>query len=176
MGTNGFIAERQIRALLDTLHDRETVVLVNAHAPRRWVGPNNELLARVARDYPNVRLVDWSRISAAHPEYFVADNIHLTGPGLRAYTGAIQAAAGFLPPSRFTAAANYAALAASTQSPGAARVALASAATAPAKHVPEASTVPAVTVPADTAPADTVPAETAPVAPDGSGTKVAARL
>ncbi len=118
LGTNGFIAERQLRALLDTLRDRDAVVLVNAHAPRRWVIPNNELIARVAPDYPNVRVVDWYGLAATHPEYFVADDIHLTGPGLRAFSGAIQAAAHFLPPDRFTAAANQAALAASTPASG----------------------------------------------------------
>jgi hypothetical protein len=98
IGTNGFVAERQLRALLDTLRDRDTVVLVNAHAPRRWVIPNNELIARVAPDYPNVRVVDWYHLAQAHPEYFVRDDIHLTGPGLRVFSGAIQAAAAVEPP------------------------------------------------------------------------------
>jgi len=118
LGTNGFVAERQVRMLLELLKDRTRVVLVNAHAPRRWVAPNNQLLARVARDYPNVCVVDWNAISDGHPDYFVADDIHLTPAGLRAYTGAIREAASFLPPSRFTRDSNRAALAASSPAAG----------------------------------------------------------
>ncbi|TGO04272.1 hypothetical protein SERN_1865 [Serinibacter arcticus] len=36
----------------------------------------NELLARVAGEYPHARLVDWSSAAAAHPEWLYGDLIH----------------------------------------------------------------------------------------------------
>ena len=90
LGTNGYLSERQLRDLLDDLGDRQKVVLVNFHAERRWVAPNNALLARVAPDYPQVTLVNWEGISRRHPEYFVQDGIHLTGRGIMAFADLIR--------------------------------------------------------------------------------------
>ena len=101
LGTNGFVAERQLRAMLAELHDSPRVLLVNAHAPRRWVEPNNAILARVAAEFPNVTLIDWHAVADGHAEYFVSDDIHLTSQGLRAFSAAIQDAGHFLPPARY---------------------------------------------------------------------------
>lgn len=49
LGTNGYLAEKQFRALLEQLSDRKTVVVLNVYGARRWTGPNNELIDQVAR-------------------------------------------------------------------------------------------------------------------------------
>ena len=59
VGNNGAIAERDLRSLLDTLTNHD-VALVSLYVPRSWERYNNDLFARAAADYPNVRLLDWT--------------------------------------------------------------------------------------------------------------------
>lgn len=101
LGTNGYINEAQYREMLGELADRSTVI--NVHAERRWTAPNNAMIARLAADFPNVRLIDWHAIASGQPRYFVKDGIHLTPQGIAALDAQIQAAIGAalqrLPPS-----------------------------------------------------------------------------
>ena len=85
LGTNGYVTEAQLREALESLRDRQQVILVNARAPRRWVETNNDLMARVAPEYPNVVLADWAALGDAHPEFFASDGIHLSPTGQRAF-------------------------------------------------------------------------------------------
>ena len=94
LGTNGYITESQYRALLAELADREHVLLVNVHVPKPWMKPNNEIIARMAADFPNVRVIDWDALSAARPAFFGKDNTHLTVKGIRALTAQIKEATG----------------------------------------------------------------------------------
>jgi hypothetical protein len=94
LGTNGYLAERQFRVLLEQLGDRKTVVVVNVYGARRWIGSNNETIARVTQDFDNVRLVDWHAIGQANPDFFVQDGIHLSGTGIHAYYNQIRLALG----------------------------------------------------------------------------------
>lgn len=94
LGTNGYITESQYRALLAELADREHVLLVNVHVPKPWMKPNNEIIARMPADFPNVRVIDWDALSAARPAFFGKDNTHLTMKGIRALTAQIKEATG----------------------------------------------------------------------------------
>lgn len=94
LGTNGYIDEGQFRELLKALAACKLVILVNVHADRRWTEPNNELIARMAREFPNTHLVDWHLASASRPDYFVKDGIHLTRRGILAFTSQIKMATG----------------------------------------------------------------------------------
>ena len=49
----------------------------------------NNSLNKFASQYDNLHIIDWNSISKGHPEYFVADGIHLTGIGREAYKKAI---------------------------------------------------------------------------------------
>ena len=89
LGTNGYINEGEFRALLGELADRTSVIVINIHAERRWTAPNNAMIARLAREFANVRVLDWHAISAQRPDYFVNDGIHLTVRGMRALTAQI---------------------------------------------------------------------------------------
>ncbi|PWD49391.1 acetyltransferase [Serinibacter arcticus] len=74
-GTNGPIAEADLRRLLDGTADRR-VFLVTIKAPVAWEGMNNELLARVVPEYPHAGLIDWAGAATAHPDWLYSDTIH----------------------------------------------------------------------------------------------------
>ncbi len=95
VGTNGYVTEDQLRTILALLDDRDRVIIVNAAAPRRWVERNNDLIARIAADYPNTVVADWSSVANDHPEYFVSDQVHLSGRGQRAFVDEILRVAEF---------------------------------------------------------------------------------
>lgn len=95
VGTNGYVTEDQLQTILTMLDDRERVILVNAAAPRRWVEKNNALIERIAADHHNVVVADWSSVATEHPEYFVSDQVHLTGKGQRAFVDEIFRVAEF---------------------------------------------------------------------------------
>lgn len=94
LGTNGYINEGQFRELLTALADRKSVIVVNVHADRRWTAPNNEIIGRMAHEFPNVRLIDWNTVSSGHADYFGKDGIHLTRKGILALTAEIKVATG----------------------------------------------------------------------------------
>lgn len=108
LGTNGYVTESQLRRSLRELADRHRVIVVNANAPRRWVPENNDMLARVVREYRNAVLVDWAAMSLEHPEFFASDHIHLSPSGQRAFVAEVIRAGGF--PSRPLPLARTAAL------------------------------------------------------------------
>lgn len=95
LGTNGYVTEKQLRAMLELLRDRERVLVMNSRVPRRWMAANNRLLATVVPQYPNAVLIDWHGISDPKPEFFVKDGVHLTGSGMRAFVAAVVAAGDF---------------------------------------------------------------------------------
>jgi peptidoglycan/LPS O-acetylase OafA/YrhL len=94
LGTNGYLGEKQFRALLEQLADRKKVVVLNVYGARRWTGPNNDLIAQVSQDFDNVHMVDWHAIGQSNPAYFVQDGIHLSGSGIHAYYNQIRMALG----------------------------------------------------------------------------------
>jgi peptidoglycan/LPS O-acetylase OafA/YrhL len=93
LGSNGIVNSQQLRAMLVALGDRR-IVLVNSRVPRPWMKPNNAVMAEVAADYPNVTIADWASAAAGRRDYFVADGVHLTPKGARAYAALIARAAG----------------------------------------------------------------------------------
>jgi peptidoglycan/LPS O-acetylase OafA/YrhL/lysophospholipase L1-like esterase len=95
LGNNGYVTEDHLRTILALLDDRERVILVTAAAPRRWVERNNALIERIAADHPNTVVADWSSVANDHPEYFVSDQVHLTGKGQRALIDEIFRVAAF---------------------------------------------------------------------------------
>ncbi|MBS0457863.1 MAG: acyltransferase family protein [Proteobacteria bacterium] len=97
LGTNGYVYEEQLRQILATVKDCQRVVLVNSHVPRRWMEANNQLIDRLAPQFPNVVVVRWSDVSEGQPDYFVADGVHLTDRGQRAYIGQIMRVGHLLP-------------------------------------------------------------------------------
>ena len=91
-GTNGTLTESMTRTLLNIVKKHPRVVLINDNVPRSWRDSNNDSIARVAPEFPNVVVVDWRKASLHHPEYFVSDRVHLTQKGARAYAALIRQA------------------------------------------------------------------------------------
>jgi peptidoglycan/LPS O-acetylase OafA/YrhL/lysophospholipase L1-like esterase len=96
-GTNGYVTEKQLRKMLGLLADRERVLLINTHVPRRWMDENNDTIDRVLKDFPNAALVDWRAVSDDQPKYFVSDGVHLTISGQRAFVAEIVKTGHFVP-------------------------------------------------------------------------------
>lgn len=97
LGTNGYVYEDQLRAILSELKDCKQVILMNSHVPRRWMEANNVLIDRLAPEFPNVLVVRWSDLSENQPDYFVSDGVHLTDRGQRAFIASIMRAGHLLP-------------------------------------------------------------------------------
>jgi peptidoglycan/LPS O-acetylase OafA/YrhL/lysophospholipase L1-like esterase len=89
MGTNGIITQGHIDAMMDVLRDRKRVVFLNLKVPRRWEGPDNDVLAANIPRFPNAVLIDWHNTANAHPEWFYEDGFHLRPDGARAYADLI---------------------------------------------------------------------------------------
>lgn len=89
LGTNGYVTEKQLRTILDMLRDRQRVLVVNTRVPKRWMAANNALIEAVVPTYRNTVLIDWFGISDSRSDYFVADGVHLTASGMRAFVAAV---------------------------------------------------------------------------------------
>jgi hypothetical protein len=92
LGNNDLLIEETVRAIFELLKESPKIVVVNTAVPRPYRDANNELVAKLAAQYANVRVVDWNAISEGHPEYFAPDGVHLVPIGVSAYVMAIDEA------------------------------------------------------------------------------------
>jgi peptidoglycan/LPS O-acetylase OafA/YrhL len=92
IGSNGSFSARQFDDLMAQLADVRRVVVLTVKVPRRWEGPNNNVIVEGVKRYPNAVLVDWHAASADHPELFWRDGIHLQPAGAILYADLIAAA------------------------------------------------------------------------------------
>lgn len=89
LGNNNRLVERDVVSLFEVMKDQPRIIVVNTAVPRAWRSENNEIIAAVAARYPNTTVIDWSAISAPHPDYFASDGVHLNPAGVNAYVSAI---------------------------------------------------------------------------------------
>ena len=89
MGNNNALTESQVLNILEALKFEKRVILVNTAVPRSWRDSNNELIAKVASGFPNVKVINWAAISEGHPEYFAPDGVHLVPTGVAIYVAEI---------------------------------------------------------------------------------------
>jgi len=71
---------------MKTAKDRKVFWVNVANNLNSYVNKN---LEKLAQKYDNLYIVDWNTISSGHSEYFIADKIHLSESGRKAYTSAI---------------------------------------------------------------------------------------
>ena len=76
-GTRGLV-----RQVIDALGPERRILLYNIYSPSSFVDESNEVYAKIAEEYPNVYLVDWSSVARAHPEYLKADRTHPNMTGM----------------------------------------------------------------------------------------------
>ena len=90
LGNNNRLVEADVISLMEIVKNQPKIIVVNTAVPRSWKEANNQLIADVVNRYPNTTIVDWSAISANHPEFFATDGVHLNPPGVNAYVSAIR--------------------------------------------------------------------------------------
>jgi peptidoglycan/LPS O-acetylase OafA/YrhL len=92
LGNNDLLTEETVRAIFELVKESPRIVVVNTAVPRPYRDANNSLIAEIAAQYANVKVVDWNAISDGHPEYFAPDGVHLVPTGVSAYVIAIDEA------------------------------------------------------------------------------------
>ncbi len=85
LGTNGTIPDDQFAEMMQLLSGVKRVVIVNLKVDQPWEQADNDTLAASVPRYPNAVLFDWHAIAVQHPEFFVADGVHLTNEGQAYY-------------------------------------------------------------------------------------------
>jgi hypothetical protein len=89
IGNNGAFTDGEFNEAMRIAGPARRVIFVNLKEPRAWEAPNNAVIARGVARYPNAELVDWHAASAAHPELFYNDLIHLRPDGAAVYVALI---------------------------------------------------------------------------------------
>jgi hypothetical protein len=92
LGNNDLLQPETVRAIFALAQDSPRIVVVNTAVPRPYRDANNQIIKEVAREFSNVRVVDWNEISKDRPEYFAPDGVHLVPTGVTAYVMAIDEA------------------------------------------------------------------------------------
>lgn len=85
LGTNGAFSESQFDSIMSALGNRK-VYWVNVRVPtKRWQNDVNALLARMAKKYDNLTLIDWYDYSNSHNDWFYDDQVHPNPEGMKHY-------------------------------------------------------------------------------------------
>lgn len=86
LGTNGPFKTSVGQELLDAIGSDKTIYWVNVYgAHLRWQDDSNATISELAKQNPNVHIIDWASEAAAHPEWFYNDGIHLKPAGQKGY-------------------------------------------------------------------------------------------
>ncbi len=85
LGNNNALSEQTVIDIFETIKNQPQIIVVNTAVLRTWKDANNEIISKVSARYPNVKLVDWDRISKGRPELFAPDGVHLSPTGSDVY-------------------------------------------------------------------------------------------
>jgi lysophospholipase L1-like esterase len=87
LGANGYVTHDDIGVALGVLCCTRKLVLVTPRQLGGYSGQNAVIEHQEARKHPGrILLLDWVRDSAGHPGWFQPDGLHLTLPGVAAFT------------------------------------------------------------------------------------------
>ncbi len=90
LGDNGTFRDDQFDEMMSILAGVRRVVVLTVKVDRPWEEQVNGMIAERTPSYRNVVVADWRSYSQAHTDWFVADGIHLTTDGARAYAEFIR--------------------------------------------------------------------------------------
>ena len=94
LGTNGTVTPSDVDAMMQAAQGVTRVVFVNVCVPRAWAAGDNAVLAAGVARYPGVAvLADWNALATPHPEWFTADQVHLSPTGAAALAALIARSA-----------------------------------------------------------------------------------
>jgi len=85
LGNNNALSEQTVIDIFEVVKNQPQIIVVNTAVPRAWRDKNNLIISKIAALYPNVKLIDWDRISTDRPELFAPDRIHLSPLGSDVY-------------------------------------------------------------------------------------------
>jgi hypothetical protein len=89
LGNNSKLSESTVIEIFEIIKNQPEIIVVNTAVPRAWRDENNQIIARVASRYANVKLIDWNKISSGKPELFAPDGVHLSPTGSDAYVASV---------------------------------------------------------------------------------------
>lgn len=85
LGNNNALSEKTVIDIFEVIKNQPQIIVVNTAVPRPWRDANNAIISKVAAGYPNIKVVDWDRISKGRPELFAPDGVHLSPAGSDVY-------------------------------------------------------------------------------------------
>ena len=90
LGTNGPITgyyEDETKALVQYLGSNRQIFWINNYAPGiQWIEANNTYLTKLAKEHPNVHIIDWASLAAKHRDWLGDDGIHPNDTGVKEYS------------------------------------------------------------------------------------------
>ena len=77
LGTNGAFQEKDLDYLMKIAGKKRKVFWINVYVPTRaWQSTVNNMLNAAAKKYPNLVVINWHNLAAAHPQWFYGDHTH----------------------------------------------------------------------------------------------------
>lgn len=93
IGTNGYVTPDQADQIVHAIGPKRQIFWVTAHVPtREWQNSVNARIAKTAKKYSNVHVVDWYTAAKGHTDWFINDHVHPNDHGNRYYTSLIAKA------------------------------------------------------------------------------------
>lgn len=93
LGTNGSFRASDLAAMMQAIGPKRQVYWVNVQVPTRpWQGVVNQLLAKEAKDYPNLTIIDWHGYAKKHEDWFYHDLVHPNQVGVKYYAAYLTSA------------------------------------------------------------------------------------
>jgi peptidoglycan/LPS O-acetylase OafA/YrhL len=92
LGNNNALSEKTVTEIFEVIKNQPQIIVVNTAVPRPWRDNNNLIISKVAALYPNIKLVDWGKISTGSPELFDPDGVHISPAGSDVYVDLVLSA------------------------------------------------------------------------------------